>query len=95
MRVLDRRTAKVCFLAQNCDEKAYVNLVRALCNENHIPLVTVDDGKQLGAWCGLVRTDADGEVKKTVRCSCAAVTDFGEDTDALKWLLDYVKSQNA
>lgn len=87
MRALDRKTARVCFLSQNCDEKAYVNLVRALCNETDTPLVSIESGKKLGEYCGLIKTDGEGAVRKSVRTSCAVVVDYGEASPALSWLI--------
>ena len=53
----------------------------------------VESGKELGAWCGLAKLEADGSVKKAVRTSCAVVTDFGEETRALSVLLDFLQKQ--
>jgi len=58
-----------------------------------VSVIMVDSGKDLGAWCGLAKLDADGEVKKAVRTSCAVITDFGEETRALTVLLDYLQKQ--
>lgn len=95
MRALDRREARICFLAADCDEKSYVNLVRALCNEADVPLLSVDSRNQLAEWCGLAKRDAEGEVKKVCKCSCAVVTDYGEQSQALTFLLEHLKNESA
>ena len=92
-RVLDLRQARLCCLSSSCDNAEYVKLVRALCAEGEVHLIMVDDGKDLGAWCGMAKLDAEGAVRKAVRCSVAVITDFGEETPALTVLLDYLKNQ--
>ena len=52
-KALDRREAHMCVLNENCEEEAYKKLVIALCDEHKIPLIKVQDGKQLGEWAGL------------------------------------------
>jgi small subunit ribosomal protein S12e len=94
-KALDSRSAKLCCLAKDCDNAEYSRLVRALCDETGVHLVMVDEGKQLGEWAGLCKIDRDGEATKVVRCSAAAVTEFGEDTHALSVLLNYLKTEAA
>ena len=83
-KALDSRTAKLCCLAKDCDNAEYSNLVRALCDEGGVSLVMVDEGKQLGEWAGLCKINEEGEATSVVRCSAACVTEFGEDTRALR-----------
>lgn len=54
-KALDRRQAHMCVLNENCEEEAYKKLVVALCAEHKIPLIKVQDGKQLGEWSGLCK----------------------------------------
>jgi small subunit ribosomal protein S12e len=94
-KALDRGAARLCILASDCDNDEYSRLVKALCDENNVPLIMADEGKELGAWVGLAKLAADATVRKSVRCSVAVVTDFGEETAALNVVLNYVKSQKA
>merc|ERR1712232_98608 len=93
-KALDKRSARLCCLAKDCENEEYKKLIRALCAEGEVSVIMVDSGKDPGAWCGLAKLDADGEVKKAVRTSCAVITDFGEETRALTVLLDYLQKQS-
>jgi small subunit ribosomal protein S12e len=92
-KTLDRRSARLCCLAKDCENEEYKKLIKALCAEGSVHVVMVESGKELGSWCGLAKLDADGSVKKAVRTSCAVVTDFGEETRALTVLLDFLQKQ--
>jgi small subunit ribosomal protein S12e len=91
-KALDRRSARLCCLAKNCENDEYKKLIKALCAESEVHVVMVENNKELGAWCGLSKLSDDGSVKKAVRTSCAVVTDFGQESRALEVLLDFLKT---
>merc|ERR1711861_69493 len=86
-KVLDKRRVHLCVLADNCSEPAYKKLIKALCTEHGISLMTVGDNTELGEWAGLCKIDAEGNARKVVSCSCVCVTDYGEQSEALDFLL--------
>eukprot|EP00753_Platysulcus_tardus_P010822 PLAT3081.1.p2 GENE.PLAT3081.1~~PLAT3081.1.p2 ORF type:complete len:172 (-),score=48.90 PLAT3081.1:97-540(-) len=92
---LDRRSARLCFLADDCDEPNYKRLVQALCLEYNTPLMEVESGESLGEWTGQCKIDKEGNARKIVRCSCAVITDFGEPTHHLEVLMEELKKRSA
>nr|AAX62432.1 ribosomal protein S12 [Lysiphlebus testaceipes] len=94
-KALDKRTAMLCILAENCDEASYKKLVTALCTEHQIPLIKVDNNKKLGEWAGLCKIDNAGKARKVVGCSCVVIRDFGEETPAKDVLMEYLKQNTS
>ena len=91
VKALDRREAHLCVLATNVDEPAYLDLVRALCSAHKIQLKEVSDSKQLGEWAGLCKLDRDANPCKIVSCACVVVKNYGEQSDALNYLINHLK----
>lgn len=92
-RALERGSAQLCVLADDCDQPDIKKLVEALCAEHNVSLLSVPESKQLGQWAGLCKLDAEGEARKVVGCSCAVVTDYGEETEGLAVVQNYLKSK--
>lgn len=90
-RALDRRTAHLCILAEDCEDPEYKKLIDALCRQHNIDIIAVKERTKLAQWAGLAKYEKDGALKKTFKCSCVAVCDFGERTKALDMLLEQLK----
>lgn len=92
-RAIERGQAQLCVLADDCNQPDYKKLIEALCAEQGVNLIAVPENKQLGQWAGLCKIDEEGEARKVVGCSCAVVTDYGEETQGLAVLQEYLKSR--
>ena len=90
-RSLDRRTAHLCILAEDCEDPQYKTLIEALCRQNNIDIVMVKERSKLAEWAGLVKLDGEGNIKKTFKCSSVSIKDFGERTKSLDMLLEKLK----
>ncbi|KAL2462776.1 40S ribosomal protein S12-2 [Forsythia ovata] len=91
-KVIEKHAAQLCVLAEDCDQPDYVKLVKALCADHNVNLITVPSAKTLGEWAGLCKIDSEGKARKVVGASCVVVKDFGEDTEGLHIVQEYVKS---
>lgn len=92
-RALERGAAQLAVLADDCDQPDIKKLVEALCAEHNVSLLSVPESKQLGQWAGLCKLDAEGEPRKVVGCSCAVVTDYGDESEGLTVLQEYLKNR--
>lgn len=52
-KVIEKHTAQLCVLAEDCDQPDYVKLVKALCADHNVSLITVPSAKTLGEWAGV------------------------------------------
>lgn len=93
-KVLDKRVAVLCILAESCDEPAYKKLITALCTEHQVPLIRVDSNKKLGEWSGLCKIDKEGKPRKVCGSSVVVIKDFGEETPALHVIRDHLRTQS-
>ena len=93
VREIEREGAQLVVLSENCDQGDYKKLIEALCAEKQVPLVNVPDSKQLGEWAGLCKIDSEGNPVKVVGASTVAVTDYGEESEALNFLSRHIQEQ--
>ncbi|EXB50414.1 40S ribosomal protein S12 [Morus notabilis] len=92
-KVIEKHAAQLCVLAEDCDQPDYVKLVKALCADHNVNMLTVPSAKTLGEWAGLCKIDSEGKARKVVGCACVVVKDFGEDHEALHVVQQHVKAQ--
>lgn len=52
-KVIEKHTAQLCVLAEDCNQPDYVKLVKALCADHNVNLITVPSAKTLGEWAGV------------------------------------------
>jgi small subunit ribosomal protein S12e len=92
-RSIEKGQAQLCILAEDCNQPDYKKLIEALCNEANVSLISVPTNKQLGEWVGLCKVDENGEARNVVGCSCAVVTDYGEESEGLSILQGHIKTR--
>ncbi|CAN1142270.1 40S ribosomal protein S12 [Linum perenne] len=91
-KVIEKHAAQLCVLAEDCNQADYVKLVKALCADHNVSLMTVPSAKTLGEWSGLCKIDSEGKARKVVGCSCVVVKDFGEESEGLNIVQEHLKS---
>ena len=52
-KAIEKHAAQLCLLAEDCNQPDYVKLVKALCADHNVHLVTVPSAKTLGEWAGV------------------------------------------
>lgn len=91
-KMIEKHAAQLCVLAEDCNQPDYVKLVKALCADHNVNLISVPSAKTLGEWAGLCKIDSEGKARKVVGCSCVVIKDYGEESEGLHIVQDYVKS---
>ncbi|KAK6139575.1 hypothetical protein DH2020_026685 [Rehmannia glutinosa] len=65
-KVIEKHAAQLCVLAEDCNQPDYLKLVKALCADHNVNLITVPSAKTLGEWAGLCKIDSEGKARKIV-----------------------------
>ena len=52
-KAIEKHAAQLCVLGEDCNQPDYVKLVKALCAEHDVNLMTVPSAKTLGEWAGV------------------------------------------
>merc|ERR1712151_138971 len=93
-KALDARQVKLCCLANDCDQAEYKKLIEGLCVKHGVSLMKVKTREELGKWVGLCKIDDEGKATKIVKCSCAVITGFGDDSEALRGLEEHIRTSS-
>jgi small subunit ribosomal protein S12e len=97
-KALECQKVKMVFLASDCDNDDYKNLVKGLAKQFNVKVVEIDQWVNLKDYCqiGLLSanikdaaTKKGKEAKIKPRCSSAAILEWGEDSQAKKFLEEY------
>lgn len=56
-KVIEKHAAQLCVLAEDCDQPDYVKLVKALCADHNVNLISVPSAKTLGEWAGVSKKE--------------------------------------
>ncbi len=100
LKALENNKVKLIFLADDCDDENYKNVLTLLAKEKKVPVVSVDTWENLKDFCKLglpsseirrIAEDKGKDPKIKPRCSSASIIDFGEED---KESLDFLLSQN-
>lgn len=76
-KYLERKRAKICFLASDCEEKQYADIVECLCKEYKVHLCKKFTRRTLGELTGQVRCLADSDkIIKVVPASACVIHNF-------------------
>ncbi|KAK6942273.1 Ribosomal protein L7Ae/L30e/S12e/Gadd45 [Dillenia turbinata] len=59
-KVIEKHAAQLCVLAEDCNQPDYVKLVKALCADHNVNLITVPSAKTLGEWAGDYGEESEG-----------------------------------
>lgn len=92
-RALERGTAQLALLAEDCNQPDYKKLIEALAAERQVSLITVPEAAELGKWAGLFKINPEGEAVKVVKCSAVVITNYGEESPALAVLQEHLASR--
>ncbi len=95
LKALEAQKAKVVFLADDCDNEQYKDTITALAEQSGVPVVTVPTWIELKDFCKLgllsstliqIAEEKKKEAKIKPKCSSAAIIDWGEDSEAKRFL---------
>ena len=61
-----------------------------MAKQNGIPLIEVDARDEIGEWLGLCKYDVEGKPRKVRGTSSVAIRAYGEETEALSFLMNHI-----
>ena len=64
-----------------------------MAKQGNIPLIEVDSRMDLGEWLGHCHYDKEGAARKVKGTSSVAIKSYGEETEALSFVLNYIREK--
>ena len=64
---------------------------KALAKANGIPLIEIESRTELGEWLGHCKYDKEGAPRKVKATSSIAITNYGEESEDLSFVQNYIK----
>ena len=64
-----------------------------MAKNSSIPLIEVESRMDLGEWLGHCAYDKDGSARKVKGTSSVAIKNYGEETEALQFVLNYIQEK--
>jgi len=100
LKALESGKAKVVFIAEDCDNEQLKSTIRALAEQSGVPVVEVPTWVELKDFCKLgmlsstiikIAEEKGKEPKIKPKCSSAVIVDWGEDSEARRFLENELK----
>lgn len=93
-RLVAQNGAELVIMASDVNSAEYKSLIDAIARESKTPLINVDSKEILGTWCGLSKTDEEGEVTKARPCGVVALKTIPNSAAGEK-LKQFIQSNQA
>ena len=100
LKALEAGKAKVAFIAEDCDNEQLKNTITTLAAQTGVPVVEVPTWVELKDFCKLgmlsstiikIAEEKGKEAKIKPKCSSAVIVDWGEDSEARRFLENDLK----
>ena len=100
LKALEAQKVKCVFLAEDCDNDQYKEIIIQLAKENGVPVLSVPTWESLKDYCKLgllsstikeIAEQRGKEAKIKPRCSSCAIIDWGEESEAKNFLNNELK----
>ena len=84
VKAIMKGKARLVLLAEDCQNKDYINLITGLCKKYSVKLQTVPQKEELGKALGLTNLKSDGLVRRQMSCGACAILKYGSvETEAV------------
>lgn len=98
LKAIELRKVKCVFLAEDCNNDKYIDIIKSVSIENNIPLIMVDTWEHLRDYCHLgipcdilrkIALEKGKPVKIKPKCSSCAIIEWGDIQEGNEFILRY------